>query len=146
MLDLSKTSVEEMPSSIGCLINLTALTLRYCVNLVHLPSTICSLKLLKSLDLFGCLKFDNLSENIGNMEGLELLNLCWTAIKEVPSSIVLLKISSSFISMDGSYLNFIPSQQVLSRWNHYGFHYLACQQVLPRKEYYCLHLYILHCK
>ncbi|XP_030926110.1 disease resistance-like protein CSA1 [Quercus lobata] len=91
MLDLSKTAIEEMPSSIGCLINLTALTLRYCINLVHLPSTICSLKLLKSLDLFGCLKFDNLPENIGNMEGLELLNLCWTAIKEVPSSIVLLK-------------------------------------------------------
>ena len=58
---------------------------------MHLPSTLCSLKLLKSLDLLGCLKFDNLPENVGNMDGLELLNLCWTAVKEVPSSIVLLK-------------------------------------------------------
>nr|POF02620.1 isoform 1 of protein suppressor of npr1-1, constitutive 1 [Quercus suber] len=91
MLDLSKTAIEEMSLSIGCLTNLTALTLRYCINLVHLPSTICRLKLLKSLDLFGCLKFDNLPEIVGNMGGLELLNLCWTAVKEVPSSIVLLK-------------------------------------------------------
>ena len=90
-LDLSRTAIEGLPSSIEHLTNLTLLTLRHCVNLVRLPSTICSLKLLNSLDLFGCLKFDNLPENIGNMEGLEVLNLCWTAIKEVPSSIVLLK-------------------------------------------------------
>ena len=90
-LDLSRTAIKELPSSIEHLTNLTLLTLRYCTNLVRLSSTICSLKLLNPLDLFGCLKFDNLPENIGNMEGLEVLNLCWTAIKEVPSSIVLLK-------------------------------------------------------
>ena len=89
--DLSRTTIEELPSSIERLSNLTSLTLRYCMNLVRLPSTICNLKLLKSLDLFGCLKFDNLPENIGNMKSLKVLNLCWTAIKEVPSSIVLLK-------------------------------------------------------
>ena len=54
-------------------------------------NTICGLKLLNSIDLFGCLKFGNLPKNIGNVKGLELLNLCWTAITEVPSSIVLLK-------------------------------------------------------
>nr|XP_023918696.1 protein SUPPRESSOR OF npr1-1, CONSTITUTIVE 1-like [Quercus suber] len=91
MLDLSKTAIEGMPSSIGRLTNLTALALRFCMNLVHLPSIICSLKLLNFLDLFGCLKLEILPENIGNMKGLEELNLCWTSIKEVPSSIVLLK-------------------------------------------------------
>ena len=90
-LDLSYTAIEELPSSIEQLTKLTSLTLRYCINLVCLPRAICSLKLLNSLDLFGCLKFENLPENIGNMEGLELFNLCWTSIKEVPSSIVLLK-------------------------------------------------------
>ncbi|XP_023909134.1 disease resistance protein RPV1 isoform X2 [Quercus suber] len=90
-LDLSKTAIEELPSSIERLTNLTVLTLRYCTNLVRLPSTICSLKLLNSLDLYGCLKFVNFPKNMGNMKGLEVLNLCWTAIKEVPSSIVLLK-------------------------------------------------------
>ena len=58
---------------------------------MSLPNTICNLKLLKSLDLFGCLKFCNLPKNIGNVKGLELLNLCWTAIRDVPSSIALLK-------------------------------------------------------
>ncbi|XP_050245521.1 disease resistance protein RPV1-like isoform X1 [Quercus robur] len=91
VLELSKADIEELPSSIERLINLTSLTLRYCMNLVRLPNAICSLKLLNSIDLFGCLKIGNLPKNIGNVKGLELLNLCWTAIKEVPSSIVLLK-------------------------------------------------------
>ena len=91
VLDLSKADIEELPSSIERLTNLTSLTLRYCMNLVRLPNTICGLKLLNSIDLFGCLKFGNLPKNIGNVKGLELLNLCWTAITEVPSSIVLLK-------------------------------------------------------
>jgi Leucine-rich repeat (LRR) protein len=58
---------------------------------VCLPSTICNLKSLEFIDLFGCSKFDNLPENLGNVEGLKELNLSETAIKEVPSSIVLLK-------------------------------------------------------
>nr|XP_023889975.1 TMV resistance protein N-like [Quercus suber] len=91
ILDLSKANIEELPSSIERLTDLTSLTLRYCENLVSLPNTICNLKLLKSLDLFGCLKFCNLPKNIGNVKGLELLNLCWTAIRDVPSSIALLK-------------------------------------------------------
>ena len=91
MLNLSRTAIEELPSSIERLTNLTKLTLRYCINLVRLPSTICSLKLLNSLDLFRCLNFNNLPENIGNIIGLEVLNLCWTAMKEFPSSIFLLK-------------------------------------------------------
>nr|POE51424.1 putative disease resistance protein rpp1 [Quercus suber] len=82
VLDLSKADMEELPSSIEHLTNLTSLTLRYCVNLVRLPNTICSMKLLNSIDLFGCLKFGNLPRNIGNVKGLELLNLCWTAIEE----------------------------------------------------------------
>ena len=80
-----------MPSSIGCLTKLTALTLRFCINLMCLPSTICSLKLLNYLDLYGCIKFNNLLVNIGNLKGLKWLDLCWTDIKEVPSSTVLLK-------------------------------------------------------
>ena len=67
MLDLSKTVIEELPSSIKHLTRLTSLTLRYCMTVVHLHNTICSLRLLNSLDLFGCLKFDNLPENIRNI-------------------------------------------------------------------------------
>ena len=91
VLDLSKADIEELTSPIERLTKLTSLTLRYCRNLVCLPNTIFGLKLLNSTDLFGCLKFGNLPKNIGNVKGLELLNLCWTAITEVSSCIVLLK-------------------------------------------------------
>nr|POE93807.1 putative disease resistance protein [Quercus suber] len=90
-LDLSGTAIKELPSSIEHLTNLTLLTLKDCKNLMHLPNNIWNLKLLKFLDLCGCSKFDNLGENLGNAKGLELLNLSGTAIKEVPSSIHLLK-------------------------------------------------------
>ncbi|XP_030926146.1 disease resistance-like protein DSC1 [Quercus lobata] len=90
-LDLSGTAIKELPSSIEHLTSLTLLSLKNCKNLVCLPSTICCLKLLNSLDLSGCSKFDRLPENLGNVEGLEFLDLSGTSIKEVPSSIVLLK-------------------------------------------------------
>ena len=82
---------KELPSSIEHLTSLTSLTLGDCKNLVRLPNTICSLKLLECLDLFGCSKVENLPKNLGNVEGLKVLNLIGTAIKEVPSSIALLK-------------------------------------------------------
>nr|XP_023923533.1 TMV resistance protein N-like [Quercus suber] len=86
-LDLSRTAIEGLPSSIEHLANLTILTLRYCPNLVRLSSTICSLKLLNSLDLFGCLKFDNLPENIGNMEGLEICILVTAIFRQFPMTL-----------------------------------------------------------
>ena len=55
--------------------------------LVCLPSTICSLKSLKYLDLSGCLKIESLPEKLGNVEGLKEFHLSKTAIKELPSSI-----------------------------------------------------------
>ena len=86
-LDLSGTTIKELPPSIERLTNLTKLTLSNCKNLVCLPNTIWGLKLGNSLDLSGCSKFDNLPENLGNIEGLEKLDLSETAIKELPSSI-----------------------------------------------------------
>ena len=86
-LDLSRTAIKELPSSIEHLTNLTVLTLKDCKNLVRLPNAIWSLKLGNSLDLSGCSKFDNLLENLRNVKGLEKIDLSGTAIKELPSSI-----------------------------------------------------------
>ena len=91
VLNLNGTAIKELSSSIGHLIGLISLRLIDCKNLVCLPNSICSLKLLECLDLFGCSKVENLPKNLGNVEGLEVLNLIGTAIKEVPSSIALLK-------------------------------------------------------
>ena len=90
-IDLSETTIKELPSSIEHLTYLTVLTLKDCKNLMRLPNNIFCLKLLKFLDLSGCSNFDNLGENLGNAKGLELLNLSGTAVKEVPFSIFLLE-------------------------------------------------------
>ena len=85
MLDLSKTAIEEMPSSIGCLTNLTTLTLRFCINLVRLPSTICSLKSLNSLDLSDC-NLLSIPNDIGCLSSLEYLNLSRNNFDSLPES------------------------------------------------------------
>ncbi|XP_030924530.1 TMV resistance protein N-like [Quercus lobata] len=86
-LDLSGTSIKELPSSIDGLTTLTSLTLTNCKNLVCLPSTICSLNSLEFPDLYGCPNFENLPENLGNLKDLYHLDLSGTSIKDLPSSI-----------------------------------------------------------
>ena len=90
-LHLKGTAIEELPSSVGCLTALMSLNLKDCKNLVGLPSTICSLKRVSFLSLSGCSKIENLPENLGNMVSLYALYLRGTAIRELPSSTILLK-------------------------------------------------------
>uniref|UniRef100_A0A2N9EHP6 TIR domain-containing protein n=1 Tax=Fagus sylvatica TaxID=28930 RepID=A0A2N9EHP6_FAGSY len=79
------SKLDELPENLGILEG------SQCKDLLCLPSTICNLKSLQSLDLSGCSKLENLPENIGNVKGLRTLILSGTAIKNVPSSIVLLE-------------------------------------------------------
>ena len=88
-LHLDGIAITKLPSSIEHLTNLASLHLRDCKNLVCLPSIICSFKSLKDINLAGCSKFDNLSENLWNVESLEELDVSGTALREPPSSIVL---------------------------------------------------------
>lgn len=55
-LDLSGTAIEELPSSIGYLINLEELIMKECENLTHLPCCIYELQHLWCLDLQYCSK------------------------------------------------------------------------------------------
>ncbi|CAL2276304.1 unnamed protein product [Prunus armeniaca] len=91
VLRLNDTSIEKLPSSIGCLVGLTGLFLMDCKNLTNLPSEICNLKSLEELDATGCSKIDKLPENIGEMESLTELRLNETSIRQLPHSIVGLK-------------------------------------------------------
>ncbi|CAL9020239.1 unnamed protein product, partial [Prunus brigantina] len=90
-IHLQGTSIEKLPSSIGCLVGLSGLMLSNCKNLVGLPSEICNLKSLKWLDVSGCPKIDKLPENVGEMECLWMLQLKGTAIRQLPRSVVGLK-------------------------------------------------------
>nr|POF00533.1 tmv resistance protein n [Quercus suber] len=90
-LDVSRTAIREVPSSIGHLTSLALLGIRDCKSLTCLPSTIFNLKLLKYVNISGCSKLERLPEILGNVESVEELDVSGTAIREVPSSIGCLK-------------------------------------------------------
>ncbi|KAK9994669.1 hypothetical protein SO802_024372 [Lithocarpus litseifolius] len=90
-LFLGGTAITKLATSIEHLTNLDSLSLWDCKNLVCLPSTICNLRLVRLVDLYGCSKLDRLPKNLGNAESLERLYMSRTAIRKVPSSIGLLK-------------------------------------------------------
>ena len=90
-LYLNKTAIKELPLSVERLTGLIKLDLRDCKNLSSLPNVCCCLMSLKILTLSGCSKINELPENLGNIKGLEKLDVSKTAITELPSSLVLLK-------------------------------------------------------
>jgi Leucine-rich repeat (LRR) protein len=90
-LYLDGTAITKLPASIENLNGLVSLKLKDCKNLVCLPSTIFNLKLLKDVDISRCSKFERLPKILGNAESVEKLDVSGTAIRQVPSSISLLK-------------------------------------------------------
>ncbi|KAK7378105.1 hypothetical protein VNO80_03541 [Phaseolus coccineus] len=91
VLALEETSIAELPVSVGHLTGLNNLLLEGCKNIVLLPNTFSNLKSLRRLNISGCSKISKLPDNLNENEALESLNASGTAIREVPSSIVLLK-------------------------------------------------------
>ncbi|PON95603.1 TIR-NBS-LRR-like protein [Trema orientale] len=81
---LGYTAVGELHSSICTLHGLVSIDLNNCKYLKVLPSNICALESLEYLDLGGCTSFDKLPARLP--KSLKGLNLCKTAIKEVPAS------------------------------------------------------------
>ena len=90
-LYLGGTAITKLPTSIGHLTSLVLLNVRDCKSLTCLPSCIFNLKLLKDVNISGCSKLERLPKNVGNAESVEELDVSGTAIREVPSSIGLLK-------------------------------------------------------
>lgn len=89
-LDLSGTAIEELPSSsIEYLSSLKKLDLSNCERFKSLPTSICKLKSLKSLDL-RCWKLEIFPEILEPLEHLESLNLNSTGIQVLPPSISML--------------------------------------------------------
>ncbi|XP_050260694.1 disease resistance protein RUN1-like [Quercus robur] len=90
-LYLGGTAITKLPASIGHLTGLVLLNVRDCKSLTCLPSNIFNLKLLKEVNISRCSKLERLPENVGNAESVEELDVSGTAIREVPSSVGLLK-------------------------------------------------------
>ncbi|XP_034228412.1 TMV resistance protein N-like [Prunus dulcis] len=95
-ISLDGTATENIPLSVERLTKLSSLDLRNCINLRCLPSNIGKLTSLQSLRLSGCSNLDALPESFGELRCLEMIDLAGTAIKEWPSSIVLLNLKSLF--------------------------------------------------
>nr|POF04641.1 tmv resistance protein n [Quercus suber] len=89
-LDVNKTAIRELPSSLEHLSNLTSLNLSDCKELLSIPNATCNITNIKTLFLSGCSKLEDLPENIGNLIGLKKLEI-GTAVREPPSSIFLIK-------------------------------------------------------
>ncbi|CAL5402656.1 unnamed protein product [Camellia sinensis] len=90
-LYLDGIGVSELPPSIGHLTNLVLLSLSNCKNLRSIPDNICQLKALTSLNLSRCFKLDKLPQDVGILDCLKELRADWTAIRQLPPSIGLLK-------------------------------------------------------
>ncbi|KAL8158115.1 hypothetical protein AgCh_002714 [Apium graveolens] len=84
------TAIRQLPDSFVDLPNLVKLSLGYCVNLTSLPDDIWKLKFLKTLDVEHCSKLESLPLNLGLIRGLETLDVSYTAIEELPVTIILL--------------------------------------------------------
>ena len=74
-LDLDKTAIEELPTSIQRLHGLQKLHLSNCSNLVNLPDSIFNLRFLNYLNVNPCSKLDKFPQNLGNLQCLEYLGV-----------------------------------------------------------------------
>ncbi|CAL8173630.1 unnamed protein product [Prunus armeniaca] len=122
MIFISESAIEQIPSSIEHLVGLHYLSISKCKSLLGLPSAICKLKSLTSLNMPGCPKVDKLP---GEMGCLEELNLRRSAMREplvAMKNLKILSLRGSVASRDGIGKNPDPERWglVLSSLNRLG--------------------------
>ncbi|XP_060674482.1 disease resistance protein RPV1-like isoform X2 [Ziziphus jujuba] len=127
-LKLCGTAIEEIPSSIGCLLGLIELDLRDCRRLKSLPTSICKLKSLESLNLSHCPKLEKFPEILEPMERLKLVILSQSMIEELPESIEnLIGLEELFLS-DCKNIGFFPNK--FCKLSHLGvLHLHGCSKL-----------------
>ncbi|XP_034676381.1 disease resistance protein RPV1-like [Vitis riparia] len=108
-LDLKGTCIKELPLSFEYLNHLTYLSLQYCQNLRSLSSSICRLKSLEYVNLYGCSNLENFPEIMEGMECLKNLDLSGTGINGLPSSIEYLNHLTSMRLVECETLRSLPS-------------------------------------
>ncbi|MFS7889259.1 putative leucine-rich repeat domain superfamily [Helianthus anomalus] len=110
LLELELTGnyyIEEVPSSIGNLHQLVSLNLSWCTNLKSIPGSIYSLQHLTTLNL-SYTGIEELSEDLGQLECLEELDLSGTKVKHLPGSICMLKHLKTLLLGACQYLEKLP--------------------------------------
>lgn len=90
-INLNENIIVSLPLSKELLTKLLKLDLTNYKKLSSLPSVICNLTSLNALTLSCCSKLDKMLENFKNLEDLKELDRRGTAIRELPSLILLLK-------------------------------------------------------
>ncbi|KAJ6386616.1 hypothetical protein OIU78_016525 [Salix suchowensis] len=86
-LNLSGSSIEEIPKEVGKLIHLRHLNLNSCRVLVSLPETICDLCNLQSLDVSMCSSLKELPGAIGKLINLRHLFIYASVVAFMPKGI-----------------------------------------------------------
>ncbi|XP_073262820.1 probable disease resistance protein At4g27220 isoform X2 [Populus alba] len=86
VLDLSFTSIENLPDSVSDLVSLVALLLKYCQNLSNVPS-LKKLRALKRLDLSGT-RLEKMPQGMECLTNLRYLRMNGCGEKEFPSGIL----------------------------------------------------------
>ncbi|KAJ4723742.1 Disease resistance protein (TIR-NBS-LRR class) family [Melia azedarach] len=99
-LYLCGTAIEEVPSWIECLTELSELYMRQCTRLRSLSTSVCKLKSLHMLNLDDCWRLESFPEILVTMECLEYISLTLTPIKMLPSSIENGMLPSSFADLE----------------------------------------------
>ncbi|CAL8997992.1 unnamed protein product [Prunus brigantina] len=83
--------LSEVHSSIGDLGRLSLVNLQGCNSLEYLPLNFYKSKSIETLLLNSCSRFEKLAEGLGDMVSLTTLKADYTAIRQIPSSILKLK-------------------------------------------------------
>ncbi|GAU19030.1 hypothetical protein TSUD_193680 [Trifolium subterraneum] len=74
-INLTRTAIKELPSSLENLVGLQTLWLKLCTELVSIPNSIVNLNHLSELDCSGCCSIVNLPEIIAHLSSLKSLHL-----------------------------------------------------------------------
>ncbi|KAJ6764536.1 LEUCINE-RICH REPEAT-CONTAINING PROTEIN SOG2 [Salix koriyanagi] len=86
-LNVSGSSIKEIPKEVGKLIHLRHLNLECCLELVSLPETMCDLCNLQSLDVRGCICLKELPRAIVKLINLRHLCIMGSGVAFMPKGI-----------------------------------------------------------